>query len=210
MSEKLTTLTCASFVEVLASKQPVPGGGGAAALAGALSSALCSMVGNYTTGKKRYAEVEQDICRLIAAAGDLSAEFLSLVEKDAEAYALVGAAYGLPREDPARPQAIQEALLAAAQPPLEMVRAAARTLPLLQEMEEKGSVMLVSDVGCAAELCRAAAAAARMNVLVNTASMTDKDQAAQMEAEVDGLLAEVEPACVALSAKVVSRIRKDS
>ncbi len=210
MSEKLTTLTCASFVDALASKQPVPGGGGAAALAGALSAALCSMVGNYTTGKKRYAAVEDDIQRLIAQAGDLAAEFLSLVEKDAQAYALVGAAYGLGKEDPARPQAIQDALLAAALPPLEMVRAAAKTLPLLQEMAEKGSVMLVSDVGCAAELCRAAAAAASMNVLVNTASMADKDQAGAMEAEVDALLAEVKPGCEALSAEVVRRIRKDS
>ena len=210
MSEKLTTLTCASFVDALASKQPVPGGGGAAALAGALSAALCSMVGNYTTGKKRYAAVEADICRLIAAAGDLAAEFLSLVEKDAEAYALVGAAYGLDKEDPARPQAIQDALLAAAQPPLMMVRTAAKTLPLLQEMEEKGSVMLVSDVGCAAEMCRAATTAAAMNVLVNTASMTDKGQAGAMEAEVDALLAKVVPGCEALSAKVVHRIRKDA
>lgn len=210
MSEKLTTLTCASFVDALAFKQPVPGGGGAAALAGALSAALCSMVGNYTTGKKRYAAVEDDIQRLIAASGDLAAQFLTLVEKDAEAYALVGAAYGLGKEDPVRPQAIQEALLAAAQPPLEMVRTAAKALPLLQEMEEKGSVMLVSDVGCAAELCRSAASAAAMNVLVNTASMTDRDKAGAMEAEVDELLAKVVPGCEALSAKVVSRIRKDS
>ena len=210
MSEKLTTLTCASFVDALASKQPVPGGGGAAALAGAFSVALCSMVGNYTTGKKRYAAVEDDIQRLIAGAGDLAAQFLTLVEKDAEAYSLVGAAYGLGKEDPARPQAIQDALLAAAQPPLEMVRTAAKTLPLLQEMEEKGSVMLVSDVGCAAELCRAAASAAAMNVLVNTASMADKGQSAAMEAEVDELLAKVVPGCEALSAKVTRRIRKDS
>lgn len=210
MNETLTSLSCASFVRALSAKQPVPGGGAAAALSGALASALCSMVGNYTTGKKRYAAYEDDVQRMIAEAGELSQEFLELVEKDAAAYSLVSAAYGLEKDDPSRAAVIEEALLAAARPPFHMMATCAKTLPLLEEMAEKGSVMLVSDVGCAAELLGAAARAARMNVLVNTASMTNKVQADALESQADELLADLDPRVCALSAAVVARIRKEA
>ena len=90
--------SCKDFTEVLASKAPVPGGGGASALVGALGMALGNMVGALTVGKKKYAAVEEEIKALMAQAETLQTELLSLVEKDAEVFAPLAAAYSMPKE----------------------------------------------------------------------------------------------------------------
>jgi formiminotetrahydrofolate cyclodeaminase len=93
-----TQNTCEEFVEVLASKAPVPGGGGASALVGAVGMALGNMVGSLTVGKKKYADVEADIIALKEKATALQADFLRLVERDAEVFEPLAKAYGMPRE----------------------------------------------------------------------------------------------------------------
>lgn len=188
MAVKMMDGSCAGFAEALAAKTSVPGGGGAAAYAGALAAALCSMAGNFTVGKSRYAEHEEDVQRLLAEGERARTRLLELVEEDAAAFEPLSRAYGIPKDDPARADALEEATRAAIAPPLEMMRQAARVVELLEEMNEKGSRMLVSDVGCGAVLAAASLRAASMNVFVNTRALRDRAHAEAFEAEADELL----------------------
>lgn len=207
MSEKLTDRSCEAFAEVLAAKESVPGGGGAAALAGALGVALCSMVGNFTTGKKTYAAVEDDIQRMLSDATDVRLRLIQLVQEDAEAFFPLSQAYAIPRDDPRRAEVLEEATKAACAAPLEMMRQICRAIELLEEMGEKGSKMLLSDVGCGALLCRAALEAASLNVFVNTKTLKGRDFAEAVEAECDEMLQTYIPRAEACAASVMERIR---
>ncbi|MCF0146633.1 MAG: cyclodeaminase/cyclohydrolase family protein, partial [Eubacterium sp.] len=193
MSDKLTDRSCADFAEALASKAPVPGGGGAAALTGALSAALCSMVGNFTTGKKKYAAYEEDIQRILEKAGALRLQLLELIDADAAAFEPLSRAYAIPKDDPHRSGQLEKATLDACRAPIEMVKCCGEIVPLLEELAEKGSVLLVSDVGCGALLCAAAMEAAAMNVFINTGTLQDRQEALRMEEEVNGILASCLP-----------------
>ena len=95
-----STSTCTEFVEVLSSKAPVPGGGGASALVGAVGTALGNMVGSLTVGKKKYADVEDEIIECKKEADEIAKEFLELMDKDAEAFEPLSRAYGLPKSTP--------------------------------------------------------------------------------------------------------------
>jgi formiminotetrahydrofolate cyclodeaminase len=181
--------SCAEFACALAAKTAVPGGGGAAAYAGALAAALCSMVGNFTAGKKQYAAVEQDVQRMLADGEAVRARLLALVDEDAAAFLPLSRAYGMPADDPARADTLEQCTKDALAAPLDMMREIARAVELLEEMKEKGSRMLASDVGCGAALAAAAMRAASMNVFVNTKALADRGYAAAVEAEADGLLA---------------------
>ena len=125
-----------SFTEVLASAAPVPGGGGASSLVGAVGCALASMVGNLTTGKKKYAEYEADICRILSDAETLKAELLDLIDKDAECFEPLSRAYGIPKDEPNRDSIMEEALHQACTAPLSIMRAAAKVIELHAELEQ--------------------------------------------------------------------------
>ena len=176
------------FLEALASSAPTPGGGGAAALCGALGIALGNMVGNLTLGKKKYADVQEDIAELNAKAEALRAEFVALVDADAEAFAPLSRAYSIPRDDPARDEIMEPALLRAAEAPLEIMRKCAEALELISGYAAKGSVLAISDAGCAAALCGAAMEAAALNVKINTKSMKNRAVADNINAEMNELL----------------------
>ena len=208
--KKLTDLSCTAFAEELASKAPVPGGGGAAALAGALGVALCSMVGNFTTGKKKYAAYEDDVQRMLAEGEILRARLLELVEADAAAFEPLSRAYAIPKEDPTRDSVLEEAALNACKAPMEMVSCCGEALLLLEEMLEKGSRLLLSDVGCGALLCKAAMESAAMNVFVNTGSLQDRAVAVQMERQVDETLEKYLPMAERIAASVTATLRKES
>ena len=207
MAERLTERSCAEFAAALAAKEPVPGGGGAAALAGALAAALCSMVGNFTAGKKTYVAVEDDIQRMLAKAEELRLRLIELVEEDAEAFFPLSQAYAIPKEDPERAEKLAAATEAACVAPLEMMRCIASAVELLEEMGEKGSKMLVSDVGCGALLARAALESASLNVFVNTRSFAGSAWAAAAESEADALLGTYVPRAEACASKVMEKIR---
>ena len=207
MSETLTERACEGFAEVLAAKESVPGGGGAAALAGALGVALCSMVGNFTTGKKTYAAVEDDIQRMLADATDVRLRLIQLVQDDAEAFYPLSQAYAIPRDDPRRAAVLEETTKSACAAPLEMMRQICRAIELLEEMGEKGSKMLLSDIGCGALLCRAALEAASLNVFVNTKTLKSRDFAEATEAECDEMLQTYIPRAESCAASVMGRIR---
>ena len=176
------------FLETLASSAPTPGGGGAAALCGALGIALGNMVGNLTLGKKKYAGVQEDIAELNAKAEALRAGFVALVDADAEAFAPLSRAYSIPRDDPARDEIMEPALLKAAEAPLEIMRKCAEALELISGYAAKGSALAISDAGCAAALCGAAMESAALNVKINTKSMKNRAVADNINAEMNELL----------------------
>lgn len=176
------------FLAELASSAPTPGGGGAAALCGALGIALGNMVGNLTLGKKKYADVQEDIAELNAKAEALRAGFVALVDADAEAFAPLSRAYAIPKDDPARDEIMEPALLRAAEAPLEIMRKCAEALDLISGYAAKGSALAISDAGCAAALCGAAIEAAALNVKINTKSMKNRAVADNINAEMNELL----------------------
>lgn len=176
------------FLAELASSAPTPGGGGAAALCGALGIALGNMVGNLTLGKKKYADVQEDIAELNAKAEALRDGFVALVDADAEAFAPLSRAYSIPKDDPARDEIMEPALLKAAEAPLEIMRKCAEALELISGYAAKGSALAISDAGCAAALCGAAMEAAALNVKINTKSMKNRAVADNINAEMNALL----------------------
>lgn len=176
------------FLEALASSAPTPGGGGAAALCGALAIALGNMVGNLTLGKKKYAAVQEDIAALNTKAEALRADFVALIDADAEAFAPLSKAYGIPKDDPMRADVMETALLKAVQPPMEIMRKCVKALEVISEYAAKGSALAISDAGCAAALARAAADAAALNVRINTKSMTDHKVANHLNVEANSLV----------------------
>ena len=176
------------FLADLASSAPTPGGGGAAALCGALGIALGNMVGSLTLGKKKYADVQEDISELNAKAEALRAGFVALVDADAEAFAPLSRAYSIPKDDPARDEIMEPALLKAAEAPLEIMRKCAEALELISGYAAKGSALAISDAGCAAALCGAAMEAAALNVKINTKSMKNRAVADNINAEMNELL----------------------
>ena len=185
---KLIDKTVAAFTEELASPAPVPGGGGASALAAAIGVSLGDMVGELTVGKKKYANVEEEIQSLMARAQALRIRFLELVDADAAAFAPLAKAYGIPKEDPNRAQIMEEALKTACSVPMDIMRACAEAIDIIEEFAAKGSRLAVSDAGCGAILCKAAMQAAALNVFINTKSMKDLSCKAALEEEADALL----------------------
>ena len=198
--------TCETFLEELASKAPAPGGGGAAGLVGAVGAALGNMVGCLTAGKPKYAAVEADILALNAQAAALRLRLQSLVEADAAAFTPLARAYGIPKDDPARPAVMAKALEEAAAVPLEIMAACAEAIALLEGYEAKGSVLAVSDAGCGALFCRAALEAAGLNVAVNTRLMADRARAAALDGRAAALLEEYVPRAEAVYSRVRARL----
>ena len=184
-----TDKTITEFMDELASNAPVPGGGGASALIGAVGVSLGDMVGELTTGKKKYADVEEDIQRLMRDAKEVKDEFLRLIDADAEAFAPLARAYGIPKDEPGRDEIMEEALKNGAAVPMDIMRTCGRALDIIEEFAEKGSRLAVSDAGCAAASCKAAMQAASLNVFINTKSMKDRAHAEALNAEADQLLA---------------------
>ena len=207
MAERLTDRSCSEFASVLAAKESVPGGGGAAALVGALGVALCSMVGNFTAGKGRFADVEDDIQRMLSEAETVRERLIELVEEDAEAFYPLSKAYGIPRDDPRRAEVLEKAAKNACGAPLEMMRQICHAIELLEEMGAKGSRMLYSDIGCGALMCRAALEAASLNVFVNTKTLADRDFAKKAEEECDEMLVAYIPRAEACAVAVMAHIR---
>jgi formiminotetrahydrofolate cyclodeaminase len=196
------------FVEVLASKSPVPGGGGASALVGAVGAALGNMVGSLTTGKKKYADVEADIQRLQKEASKLQDEFLKLIDKDAEDFEPLSKAYGLPANTDAekaeKAKVMEKCLRDACATPAEIMRKCAAAIKLCEEFAVKGSKLAVSDAGVGVIFCKAALMGASLNVFINTKAMSDRAYAGKINNETNALLSEYE----ALADKVFASVKE--
>ncbi len=182
-----------TYLDDLASGKPAPGGGSAAALAGALGAALGSMVANFTVGKEKFAAVEERAKAALGECERLRGELTNLVQADVEAYGRYAAATGLPRateeEKARRTAAVQQAMKEAAGVPMEVCRQCHRVLEVCRELLEIGNPNLVSDVGCAAELAYAALRAALLNVEVNHGFLKDAAFIAAQQEELAPLLA---------------------
>ena len=206
-----STSTCTEFVEVLASKAPVPGGGGASALVGAVGTALGNMVGSLTVGKKKYADVEDEIIECKKEADEIAKEFLELMDKDAEAFEPLSRAYGLPKSTPEeiaeKEEIMENALNVACGVPIEIMKTCARGIDLVEVFAAKGSRIALSDAGVGATLLKSAMQGASLNVYINTKSMKDRRKAEELNHLADSLREEYEAKADRIFAEVNSRIR---
>lgn len=187
---ELIEKTVEDFANELASSAPTPGGGGAAALVGALGISLGNMVGELTVGKKKYAEYEEELRTMMAEAQRIEKELLHLIEEDAEGFKPLAEAYSIPKDNPDRPRILEEATKNACVAPMAMIRACARAMELIERFGKIGSRLAISDAGCAAVLCKSAMQAAALNVYINTKAMVDRDYADELNEEVEELLDE--------------------
>lgn len=187
-----TKKTLNAFLDELASPSPAPGGGSVAALSGALGAALTSMVCNLTIGKKKYAEVEDELKRIRQQSEDLRGQFTALIDKDTAAFNKVMEAYGLPKEtEPQkalRAAAIREATKEATLVPLEVMKHCIDALALAQQVASKGNPSAVSDAGVSALMLHAAAAGAALNVKINLNALSEPDFVGWKSEEVESLL----------------------
>ena len=186
----MNDLSVRSFAQELAAKVSVPGGGGASALVGALAAALGSMVGNFTLGKKKYADVEPDIIVLMEKAENLRNELLACIDKDAEGFEPLSRAYGLPKDAPGRDETLEKCLHDAAAVPMEIAKLSCKVIELSEEFAAKGSKLMVSDAGCSAVFAWSALYGAALNVRVNTKLMKDREYAAGLDSRIDSLMEE--------------------
>ena len=184
----MTMEFCRTFVEVLASSAPAPGGGGAAALVGAIGTALGNMVGSLTVGKKKYAAVEEEIIALKAKCDVLQTELLDQVEADEVNFLPLAKAYGIPKDDPSRAQIMEEATVLACATPIRIMELCCEAIEAIQVFAEKGSRLAVSDAGCGAVLCKAALQAASLNVFINTKTLKKREVAEEMNKKALGMM----------------------
>ena len=184
----MTMESCRKFVEVLASDAPAPGGGGAAALVGAIGTALGNMVGSLTVGKKKYADVEAEIIALQGKCSALQKELLDQVEADEKGFVPLARAYGIPKDDPARAETLEKATVTACQVPVRIMELCCEAMEAIAVFAAKGSRLAVSDAGCAAVCVKAALQAASLNVFINTKTLKDRALAEEMNARCLGML----------------------
>ena len=184
----MTLASCREFGTVLASDAPAPGGGGAAALVGAIGTALGNMVGSLTVGKKKYAAVEAEIIALKAKCDDLQKQLLDQVEADEVNFLPLAKAYGIPKDDPNRDKVMEEATIIACSTPMHIMELCCEAIEAIAVFAEKGSRLAVSDAGCGAVCCKAALQAASLNVFINTKSLKNREVAEEMNAKANGML----------------------
>ncbi len=199
------------FIKVLSSAEPVPGGGGASGYAAAIGMALGSMVANLTTGKKKYAEYQEEIDAILVKADRISFELMEFMDKDAEAFEPLSKAYGLPKnteeEIAAREQIMAKALKEASEAPLALMEKIMEALELILRLSEIGSRIAISDAGVGAQMCKAALNGASLNVFINTKLMKDRSLAEEMNARADEMLAKGNSMADEAYEKVVKAIR---
>ena len=182
------------FLNVLASKEPVPGGGGACGYVAAVGMALGNMVLSLTTGKKKYAEYQEEIEELIVKAGDITNRLYECMDKDAKAFKPLSEAYGLPKDTEEqlehRNKVMENALLIASEAPLSMMELIVEAIKLIDRISVIGSRIAISDAGVGITMCEAAMKGASLNVFINTKLMKDRELAEDMNFKADKMLAE--------------------
>ena len=192
---KLAEMNVTEFARVLASDAPAPGGGSAAALAGALGAALTAMVCELTVGKKQFAEVREDVLAVQAKASELQNRFLDVMDRDTDAFLVVSNAFGMPKatdeEKAARSAAIQKGLEGCTATPFEMMQLAAETIELTESLLGRFNTASASDLGVGALTLRTAVQGAWLNVLINIGSLKNKELAEDYRAKGQALVDQV-------------------
>jgi formiminotetrahydrofolate cyclodeaminase len=200
--------TCYEFIDVLASRAPIPGGGGASAFVASIGVALGSMVGNLTTGKKKYAHVEEDIQELLKKSQALIDRTNELVQKDAEAFEPLSKAYGLPTETEQqcidKEEILQKALIQATMVPLEIAECSLEGIKLLEQYAKKGSNLVISDAGVGVMFCKSALQGARLSVLINLKLMKDE----KLKVELQNRMTAIETEGLELANKIYQDVEE--
>ena len=207
---KLVDYKVAEFMQLLASEAPAPGGGSAAALAGATGASLAAMVAALTLGKEKYREHEAQTVALKNKGNELQARFLELIDADTAAFNDVSAAYKLPKQTPEekakRQEAIEEALKSATQTPFAMMETAWECLQVVATAVGKTNASAASDLGVAAYSLRAATEGAWLNVLINLGGIKDETFVVQYKEAGGKLLAEVDKLAATVSQQILASL----
>ena len=207
---QLSELTVRGFADLLGSDAPAPGGGSAAALAGALGAALTAMVGSLTVGKKKYAEFDGLARETLEKARDLEHRFLDVMQRDTEAFNAVSAVFAMPKgtdeEKATRSQAMQQALQGCTRTPFEMMELSLEALRLTEGLVDRSNANAASDLGCAALHLGCAIQGAWLNVLINLGSIRDVAFAAQYRTRGQILLDEALPLSRRLYGRVLEMV----
>lgn len=189
---KLADKTCIDFTNVLASKDAVPGGGGAAALVGAIGIALNSMVCNLTIGKKKYKVYEDEIKQILKRANEIQKELLEMIDKDAENFLPLSKAYGMKKdteeERKLKQETLEKALKIACEVPIDIVRKCYESINLHKDLVCKCSKLAISDVGVGVQCLRAAIISAQLNVIININSIKDQEYISKVKNETEKLV----------------------
>lgn len=188
----MTDMNMSEFLQVLSSAAPVPGGGGASGYVAAIGMSLGTMVANLTTGKKKYADYQEEVEEMIIKTSEVTKELAACMDKDAVAFEPLSKAYGLPRtteeEILKRNEIMEKALVVAAQAPLDMMSTIMEALKLLERLSVIGSRIAISDVGVGVAMCKAALNGASLNVFINTKLMKNRDVADEMNTKADAMI----------------------
>lgn len=188
---ELKSLSVKEFIDKVTGNDPVPGGGSVSALNGSLAASLAAMVANLTVGRKKYAEVNDKMEELSRLATKASEKLLADVDRDAEAYDRVFAAFKLPKETDeekaVRKEAIQRETKYAAEVPMEVARTASELLPMIDAAARRGNSNAVTDATVAMMCARTAVIGALLNVRINLTSITDEAFVKTMTEEADRL-----------------------
>ncbi|MEA5083049.1 MAG: cyclodeaminase/cyclohydrolase family protein [Lachnospiraceae bacterium] len=204
---KLSQVNCDVFAEKLASKEPVPGGGGVAALVGSLGTALATMVANYSIGKKAFLGMEAKHQEIIDKSTDLRIKLLSLIDEDAENFEPLSKAYGLPtstdQEKAEKEKVLQATLKVAADGPVKMVEYIYEAIKLQEELVDLSTKIIISDVGCGVQMLKAALYSANLNVVVNMNLIKDEAYVAEVNAKTSKMVADGAAICDTVFEKVV-------
>lgn len=204
-------MTVEEFAGILASSEPIPGGGGVSALVAALGAALGSMVCSLTTGKKKYEKTQPELDLIIPRLEEYRIKLLDGMKADAEVFLPLAEAYSLPKdteeESRHRDEVLEKLLLEAAKTPLILMDDIIRVMDLLEKLSRIGSRLAVSDVGVGISLCKAAVDSAALNVYINTKMMKDRKKAAQLNMEADELKEESSAICRWVMSEVISAVR---
>ncbi|MEW6702460.1 MAG: cyclodeaminase/cyclohydrolase family protein [Bacteroidota bacterium] len=203
--------TIQEYFNELSSNTPTPGGGNVAAICGALSASLALMVCNLTIGKKKYADVEQEMNDLKEKLEGYQKIFFNLAEKDNEAFNKVMAAFKLPKETDIekelRSKKIEEATISAAEIPSDVMKMCSKILPVIKTVIDKGNKNSLSDAGVAALLTGTAAKAAYLNVLINCASLSNQTIAGEIKKSTEILDDEISRTSAQLVEQVVHEVQ---
>lgn len=204
--------SCKDFIDVLASKSPVPGGGGAAAMGGAIGMALSNMVGNLTVGKKKYADVEEEVKDLVKKGEKIIAELEVLVDKDAEVFEPLSKAYGLPRSTPEeiefKNNTMEQCCKTACSVPMEIMRKSYQGIKIHERMGQIGTMIAISDVGCGVAFMKAALVSGSLNVIINLNAIKDETFKEATRKEMNQLLEDGKKIADATFDLVVSKLTK--
>ena len=202
--------TIQKYLDDASSGQPTPGGGSIAAAAGALGLSMACMSANFTVGKKKYKDVEEEVKSHLGVCMEMRDELLRLMDEDTQAYAEVSKAYALPKdadeEKTARTEAIQKALVVAMGAPLKAVRACRKALQSVAALVDIANKNLISDVGVAALLAEAALRAAKLNVEINLSYLKDPQLVETTRGEIQAAASEAKAHAQAVMEKVVKAV----